>query len=98
MEALAGRGAPSSIEVGVQDGGPTWESLLLSTPRLLHPNLFGPSLGLTLLGGVGFSSFHHLFALLLPFPFEVSEFKSDGQGVWRGGKPSLGFLPRRVSP
>ena len=76
-----GRGAPSSIEVGVQDGGPTWESLLLSTP--LYPNLFGPSLGLTLLEGVGFSSFHHLFTLLLPFPFEVGGFKSDGQGGWR---------------
>ena len=32
MEALTGRGVPSGIEVGAQDGGLTWESLLLLAP------------------------------------------------------------------
>ena len=65
---------------------------------LPHPSMFGPFLGLILLGGVVFSSFYHLFSLLLPFSFKVSGFKTKGLGRWMGGKPSLGYLPRCISP
>ena len=60
--------------------------------------LLGHFLGLILLGGVVFPSFHHLFTLLLHFSFKVSRFKTKGLSGWRGGKLSLGYLPRRVPP
>ena len=70
----------------------------LVNPHLPHFDLFGPSLGLSLLEGVGFSSFHHVLTLLLPLPFVVGWFRSEGLNGWRGGKPSLGCLPWRIPP
>ena len=58
--------------------------------RLPHSSLFGPFLGLILLGGVTFSYFHHLFALLLPLSLVVGGLKSEGLEGWRSGKLGLG--------
>ena len=65
---------------------------------LRHFGLLGHSLGLIFLGGVGFPSFHYLLTLLLPFSFKVGRFKTKGLNRWRGGKLSLGCLPKTVSP
>jgi len=89
-----------------QRRGPGWNCRLLVTPhltlterpRLYDSGLFGPLLGLNLLEGVAFSYFHHLFTLLFPLPLMVGRIKSEGLGGWKGGKPSLGCLPRCVSP
>ena len=63
-------------------GGLGWRTNLTITPLLgallPHLGLLGRSLGLILLGGVGFSDFHHLLALWLPFPFQVDRFESEG--------------------
>ena len=85
-------------------GGPGWRGDLRITPLLgaplPHLGLLGRSLGLILLRGVGFSNFHHLLALRLHFSLQVGRFKSEGQGRagGRGGKPSLGGLPRHIPP
>ena len=50
------------------------------------------------MGGVVFTYFHHLFALLLSFPFVVDGIRSEGLGGWKGGKLGLGCLPQCVSP
>ena len=70
----------------------------LVSRHLPYLGLFGPSLGLSLLGGVGFSSVHRLLTLLLPLPFMVNRIRLEGLGGWRGRKPSLGYLPKHISP
>ena len=65
--------------------------------RLHHSGLFGPLLRLSLLGGMTFSSFYHLFALMFPFPLMVDRVSSERLGGWvggwRGGRLSLGCTP-----
>ena len=41
-------------------------------------SLFGRSLGLIFLGGVGFPSFHHFLAFRLPFPFVIDRLGLEG--------------------
>ena len=55
--------------------------------------MFGHALGLVLLGKMGSSCLHHLFAFVIPFPLVVGEISSDGLVGWKGGKPILGGLP-----
>ena len=73
LEVLDGGIGGQRSSIQHRGGGPGQRFDLGITPLvsscLPHSSLFGPFLGLTLLGGVGFSSFHHFLTLLLPFSF-----------------------------
>ena len=90
----------SSIQHWSRD--PRWRSDLSITPsvisRLPHSGLFGSSCELSLIGGVGFSSLHHLLTLLLPLPFVVCGIRLKRLGGWRGKRLGLSSLPRHFSP
>ena len=69
---------------------------LVGWPCLYASGLFGPPLGLILLGGMDSSCFYHLLTFLIPLPLVVGGISLDEWRGWSGAKPVLGGLPPRL--